>query len=77
MCAHVGLAFDPAMLSWPAGPKPEDGSWAPHWYHSVHRSTGFAPYAPAARPVPEHLHGVLAEAMPLYERLADHAVAAS
>ena len=21
----IGLAFDPAMLSWPAGPKPEDG----------------------------------------------------
>ena len=76
-CTHVGLAFDPAMLSWPAGPKPEDGSWARHWYHNVHRSTGFAPYAPTARPVPEQLRGVLAEAMPLYERLADHAVAAS
>ncbi|HEX5850334.1 MAG TPA: hypothetical protein VFY59_14150, partial [Rubrobacter sp.] len=42
-CAALGIPFDDAMLSWPAGPKPEDGIWAEHWYHNVHASTGFAP----------------------------------
>jgi hypothetical protein len=32
LCAELGLRFDPAMLSWPAGPSPDDGVWAPHWY---------------------------------------------
>lgn len=77
MCEHVGLEFDEAMLSWPAGPKPEDGAWAPHWYHNVHRSTGFAPYSPPTRDVPDHLAGVLAEATPLYERLTEYAIGQS
>lgn len=29
------------MLSWPAGPKPYDGVWAPWWYTNTHKSTGF------------------------------------
>ncbi|OYW84561.1 MAG: sulfotransferase family protein [Hyphomonas sp. 34-62-18] len=41
LCAAIGLAWDPAMLSWSAGPRPEDGAWAPHWYDAVWRSTGF------------------------------------
>lgn len=41
LCAAIGLSWDPAMLSWPAGPRPEDGAWAPHWYDAVWRSTGF------------------------------------
>lgn len=28
------------MLSWPAGPKPYDGVWAPWWYAGTHKSTG-------------------------------------
>lgn len=74
VCNHVGLEFDPAMLTWPAGPKPEDGVWAPHWYDNVHESTGFAPYRPSSREVPAHLRPVLDAAMPLYERLAEYAV---
>lgn len=31
MCGAAGLAFEPAMLNWPAGPKPYDGLWAPWW----------------------------------------------
>lgn len=72
VCERVGLVFDPAMLGWPPGPKPEDGAWAPHWYHSVHQSTGFGPYSAKTLEVPEHLQGVLADAMPLYERLAQY-----
>ena len=40
LCAALSLPFDPAMLSWPAGPKPYDGPWAPWWYGQTHKSTG-------------------------------------
>ncbi|HSJ35421.1 MAG TPA: sulfotransferase family protein [Acidimicrobiia bacterium] len=74
LCHRVGLEFDPVMLSWPAGPVPEDGVWAEHWYHSVHRSTGFAPYNPKSEEVPDHLRPLLAQAIPLYERLFAYAL---
>jgi hypothetical protein len=38
------------MLYWAAGPRPQDGIWATHWYDAVHRSTGFGP---APGPVPK------------------------
>lgn len=63
LCAALGLPFDPAMLSWPAGPKPQDGVWAPHWYGAVHRSTGF-----------EAPEGPLPDLPPAYQRLADQAM---
>lgn len=46
LCARMAIAFDPAMLTWPAGPRESDGVWAPYWYAAVERSTGFAPYRP-------------------------------
>ena len=54
-CAGLGIPFEGAMLSWPAGPKPEDGVWARHWYHNVHASTGFAPYSPPEDQFPARL----------------------
>ncbi len=42
LCDAIGLSFSPSMLSWPIGPKPFDGAWAPHWYGAVHRSSGFS-----------------------------------
>ena len=74
VCERLGLAFDDAMLSWPPGPKPEDGAWAAHWYDNVHGSTEFAPYKPSTRDVPDSLQPVLGEAIPLYERLAEFAL---
>lgn len=41
LCAALDIPFTDRMLSWPAGPKPFDGIWAPHWYNAVHKSTGF------------------------------------
>ena len=41
LCARIGISFDPAMLTWPSGPRADDGIWAAHWYDAVHRSTGF------------------------------------
>ncbi len=69
LCDVIGLAWDPAMLSWPAGGHKSDGVWAAHWYGSVHASTGFA--GPEG-PLPD-LDGPRADlaraAMPSYEVL--------
>ncbi|MHA6346967.1 sulfotransferase-like domain-containing protein [Roseivivax sp. CAU 1761] len=74
LCAAIGLPFDPAMLAWPAGPKPADGVWAPVWYRAVHASTGFA--GPEG-PLPE-LDGAAARlaaaALPAYEALRARAL---
>jgi len=75
LCDNLGLGFDEAMLRWPAGARPEDGIWAPHWYDSVHRSTGFAPYTEKSG-FPEHLLPLLAECRPWYERLFQYAIMA-
>jgi len=70
LCDRLGVAFDEAMLSWPAGPKPEDGIWAKHWYtDGVHDSTGWAPYVAKDVELLPAVAPVLDEAMPLYERL--------
>jgi hypothetical protein len=70
LCRAIGMPWDPAMLSWPAGGHPSDGIWARHWYGAVHRSTGFA--GPEG-PLPELSgpHAALAEeCLPFYNRLA-------
>ena len=69
LCARLGIPFDEAMLHWPAGARPEDGVWAPHWYASVHASTGFAPYRAKTAPFPERLKPLLAECQPNYALL--------
>ena len=73
-CENIGISFDEAMLSWPAGPKPEDGVWEKYWYHGVHASTGFLPYEPKEVTIPEGLTAVIEEAVPLYERLSEYAL---
>jgi hypothetical protein len=75
LCKHVGLPFQDAMLHWPAGPLAEDGIWAGHWYHAVHRSTGFAPFR--SKPgFPSELEPLLAACKPWYEKLFAHALRA-
>jgi hypothetical protein len=75
LCEHIGLPFTPAMLSWEAGPRPEDGVWAPHWYQAVHQSTGFAPYR-AKTGFPERLQSLLEECQPWYDKLFEGAIRA-
>lgn len=71
LCQKIGLDFDPAMLTWPAGPKLFDGIWAAHWYGAVHRSTGFAG-AEGDLPVLDGDMAALADAaLPHYRRLAE------
>jgi len=70
LCTALGLSFDPAMLSWPAGGNPADGVWAPHWYAAIHRSSGFAgPEAPMPE-VPESLKPLFDEGLAAYCMLA-------
>jgi hypothetical protein len=76
LCRRIGIPFDPRMLSWEAGPRPEDGVWAPHWYASVHRSTGFVPWVKKAEPFPDRLLPLLDECLPFYEELAREAIKA-
>ncbi len=76
LCAALDLEFEESMLSWPPGPKPEDGVWADHWYESVHASTGFGPYSAKSGPLPSELKPIYEESAPLYDRLREYAVTA-
>jgi hypothetical protein len=62
------------MLSWPPGPRPEDGVWAAHWYGAVERSTGFGPPAPPPPPLGAAARRLADAARPFYEALAPHAL---
>jgi hypothetical protein len=70
----IGIGFDPAMLAWPAGPRPSDGVWAPHWYASVNASTGFAPPDPPPPPLTGAMAEIAAAARPAYEMLLQAAL---
>jgi hypothetical protein len=69
-CVALGVDFDPAMLSWPAGPRDSDGVWAPYWYDSVRASTGFSPPPPARDTVPDRLLPLLETCLPYYDEMA-------
>ncbi len=69
ICDYIGIPFDDSMLEWQAGARPEDGIWSKHWYHNVHRSTGFQPYRPKKEEVPEELQELLKECEYYYAKL--------
>jgi len=74
LCKALGIDWNPAMLHWTPGPKPEDGAWAPHWYDAVWKSSGFgSPSGPA--PVLEgEAAAIEKEALASYERLLEYHV---
>lgn len=75
LCDALGIPFDPAMLRWPAGPRDSDGVWAPAWYDSVERSTGFeTPRRPDYPPLPDDLRRIADAARPHYEAMAAHRI---
>lgn len=76
LCAALGLSFEPSMLTWAPGPRPEDGPWGAHWYAAVWRSTGFAPPRPpvARAELPLPLQAIAAEVEPHYRLLREHAL---
>ncbi|WP_333869268.1 HAD family hydrolase [Cypionkella sp.] len=72
LCAALGISFTEKMLHWPAGPKPYDGIWAPHWYNAVHRSTGFEDPEAALPDLAKHYADLVDQALPYYEKLTAH-----
>jgi hypothetical protein len=74
LCGALGIAFLPQMLRWPAGPKPYDGVWAPHWYNAVHRSTGFEDPEGPLPDLPANYQRLADQALAAHDRLAAHAI---
>ncbi len=75
LCDRLGIAFDEAMLAWPSGRRDSDGAWAPHWYHAVEASTGFAPREEReVKPLSDEGRAIADAATPAYERLAAYAI---
>jgi len=72
LCGVLGVSFGEEMLSWSPGPRSTDGIWSTHWYAQVEKSEGFRPYTEKQGSVPEHLSGLLAQCMPLYNELYAH-----
>ena len=70
LCDALGVPFTDKMVSWPAGPRPEDGVWAKHWYASVEKSTGFSPLQESTHPLPDQYRPMLNELRRDYEPLA-------
>jgi hypothetical protein len=62
LCSAIDIKWDANMLSWDAGPRAEDGAWAPYWYASVQRSTGFAP-PPKSPPAIDEIHQAVLDAV--------------
>jgi hypothetical protein len=69
LCEALGIPFSENMLSWPQGPRPTDGAWAPAWYDVVERSTGFASPHPCP-PLSPDLQSLADSVRPHYEHLA-------
>lgn len=76
LCAALGIAWDPAMLSWPPGRRATDGPWAPHWYRAVEASTGFGPPETGPVELPDDARLLAERCQPFYEQLAAHKVGA-
>jgi len=76
LCNKLEIPFYEEMLSWPAGPKPEDGIWAKYWYQSVHQSKGFAEYKKKTEPFPKELIDLYEESKPYYQELFKYAIKA-
>lgn len=74
LCLAINIPFDPAMLSWPEGPRDEDGAWAPWWYDSVYRSTGFSPPSQSMPPIADKYQPLLEACLSDYEVLAAEAI---
>ena len=72
LCRTLGIAFDPDMLHWPAGPRDSDGVWAAHWYGTVWSSTGFAPPPKQAPDLTGQALEVAESCRGIYQRLFHH-----
>ncbi len=69
ICNLAEIPFDKQMLTWEAGARPEDGSWAKYWYANVHQSTGFGMYTVKDEDMPARLQSLLASCNACYSEL--------
>ena len=76
LCAALGIAWDPAMLSWAPGRRQTDGPWAAHWYGAVEKSTGFGSPETDQVELPPEAQRVADRCRPYYARLAAHRIGA-
>ncbi|RXH82322.1 hypothetical protein DVH24_036663 [Malus domestica] len=88
LCEDLDIPFQPTMLNlaflfmksfqrnfllrWEAGPKAIDAVWAPWWYETAHKSTGFQPPTKYPVPFPMSLYDVLEQSLPFYNFLRRH-----
>lgn len=77
LCDTLEITYYPNMLSWPSGPKKEDGVWAKYWYANVHKSTGFEKQLSSERPLPEYLEPLYEESKKYYDQLFIHSIKAN
>ena len=71
LCEALDISYTNAMLSWAPGRRDSDGVWAPAWYESVERTTGFTrAVALGEINLPESLQQIADLAQPHYEILA-------
>lgn len=77
LCIELEIPYDSAMLTWPPGARSEDGVWAPYWYETVHRSSGFMAYEPKSSPFPKFLEPLLEECKPYYAALYTRSIRSS
>ena len=69
LCAALALPWQEEMLTWPAGPHPQDGVWGRHWYGNTWKTTGFDPHlTPEEEPPTPHVP-FYAEAMEMHRHL--------
>jgi len=76
LCHALGIAWDPAMLSWNPGRRDTDGPWAPHWYGAVEKSIGFGSPETGLVELPDDARPLADRCRPYYERLASHRIRA-
>ena len=77
LCARLGIPFSQRMLQWPPGRRPSDGVWAPHWYATVERSTGFAPYREHKSRLSRFQRELIDQCQAYYDRLSLNRLAAA
>ncbi|MEQ1754532.1 MAG: HAD family hydrolase [Micropepsaceae bacterium] len=70
LCKALGIPFSERMLNWPAGRRDSDGVWAPAWYGSVEKSTGFVAPRGQRQALPDDLKRVVDLVRGDYERLS-------
>jgi hypothetical protein len=72
LCGALEIPYTSAMLHWAPGRRITDGVWAPAWYHSVEKSTGFDVPSPKATTLPQSLRLLADQAQPHYDALRVH-----